>query len=215
VRRNVLSYLILGISAIVVGVAIGYYAGMSGALTVTAGMLGVIGLMLGGLVTAFYGGRMSGRSERPAGASHRSWDAFRRELDRARRFERSFVLMRFPGVDMASADGSTPAPGSLGALPLMVRSIDQVLPIDGSVYVVLPETGLESAQQLIGRLRTAIPGDPALDRVEAVEFPAGGVTTGALVANLRPIGELGADRAPVRLVPPLTDQAEASSERTG
>jgi hypothetical protein len=214
--RTVLSNLILGISAIVVGVAIGYYAGMSGALTVTAGMLGVIGLMLAGLVTAFYGGRMASRSERPAGASHRSWDAFRRELDRARRFEHSFVLMRFPGVDVPSADGSTPAPGSLGALPLMVRSIDHVLPIDGSVYVVLPESGLESAQRLIGRLRITIPGDPALDRVEAVEFPAGGVTTGALVANLRPIGELGTDRAPVRLVPPpLTDEGDESSERTG
>jgi hypothetical protein len=215
VKRTVLSNLILGVSAIVVGVAIGYYAGMSGALTVTAGMLGVIGLMLVGLVTAFYGGRMSSRSQRPAGASHRSWDAFRRELDRARRFERPFVLMRFPGIDVASADGSIPASGSLGALPLMVRSIDHVLPIDGSVYVVLPETGLESAQQLIGRLRIAIPGDPAVDRVEAVEFPAGGVTTGALVANLRPIGELGTDRAPVRLVPPLMDQGEESSERTG
>ncbi len=214
-KRTVLSNLTLGISAVVVGVAIGYYAGMSGALTVTAGMLGVIGLMLGGLMTAFYGGRMSSRSERPAGASHRSWDAFRRELDRARRFERSFVLMRFPGIDVTNADGLAPAPGSLGALPLMVRSIDQVLSIEGSVYVVLPESSLESAQQLIGRLRIAIPGDPALDRVEAVEFPSGGATTGALVANLRPIGELGTDRAPVRLVPPLTDQREESSERTG
>lgn len=214
-KRTALFNLILGISAIVVGVAIGYYAGMSGALTVSAGMLGVIGLMLAGLVTAFYGGRMSGRSERPAGASHRSWDAFRRELDRARRFERPFVLLRFPGVDVASADGWTPAPGGLGALPLMVRSIDHVLPIDGSVYVVLPETSLKSAQQLIGRLRIAIPGDPALDRVEAVEFPAGGVTTGALVANLRPIGQLGTDRAPVRLVPPPTGQGDESSERTG
>jgi hypothetical protein len=215
VRRTVLSNLILGISAIVVGVAIGYYAGMSGALTVTAGMLGVIGLMLAGLVTAFYGGRMSGRSDRPAGASHRSWDAFRRELDRARRFEHSFTLLRFPGVDVASSDGSTASPGGLGALPLMVRSIDHVLPIDGSIYVVLPETGLEGAKHLVSRLRTAIPGEPALDRVEAVEFPAGGVTTGALVANLRPIGELGSDRAPVRLVPPLEEQEEASSERTG
>jgi hypothetical protein len=213
-RRNVLPTLILGISAIVVGVAIGYYAGMSGALTVTAGMLGIIGLMLAGLVAAFYGGRMSGRSERPAGSSHRSWDAFRRELDRSRRFEHTFVLMRFPGVDVAG-DGSTSAAGSLDALPLMVRSIDHVLPIDGSIYVVLPETGLDGARHLIDRLRTAIPGN-ALDRVEAVEFPSGGVTTGALVANLRPIGELGTDRAPVRLVPPpLTDQGEASSERTG
>lgn len=213
--RTLLSNLILGISAIVVGVAIGYYAGMSGALTVSAGMLGFIGLMLVGLVTAFHGGRMSGRADRPSGASHRSWDAFRRELDRARRFERAFVLLRFPGVDVAAADGSTTALGTLGALPLMVRSIDQVLPIDGSVYVVLPETTLESAHQLIGRLRIAVPGDPALDRVEAVEFPGDGVTTGALVANLRPIGDLGTDRAPVRLVPPLTEPEDESSERTG
>ena len=123
--------------------------------------------------------------------------------------------MRFPGIDVASADGSTPTPGSLGALPLMVRSIDQVLPIDGSVYVVLPETSLESAQQLIGGCGSPSRAIPPSTESRPSSSPAGGATTGALVANLRPIGELGTDRAPVRLVPPLTDQGEESSERTG
>ena len=212
--RTILSRLILGISAILVGVAIGFYTGMSGAVTVTAEMLGVIGLTLIGLVTAFYGGRISGRSERLQVAPHRSWDAFRRELDRARRFERPFVLLRIPGVEVPP-DGLTASFAGLGALPLMVRSIDQVLPIDGSMYVVLPEATRASAEQMIARLRVAIPGDPALDRVEAVEFPGDGLTTGALVANLRPISELREDRPPVRLVPPLSGPGGEPSERTG
>jgi hypothetical protein len=61
----------------------------------------------------------------------------------------------------------------------------------------------------------AIPGDPALDRVEAVEFPGDGLTTGALVANLRPISEVREDRPPVRLVPPLSGPGGEPSERTG
>ena len=212
--RTIASKLILGISAIIVGVAIGFYTGMIGAVTVTAETLGVIALTLIGLVTAFYGGRISGRAERLSTPPHRSWDAFRRELDRARRFERPFVLLRIPGVDVPP-DGTAKTFAGLGALPLMVRSIDHVLPIDGSLYVVLPEATRASAEQMIARLRIAIPGDPALDRVEAVEFPGDGLTTGALVANLRPISELHEDRPPVRLVPPLSDPGGESSERTG
>lgn len=196
VSRAFLSSLTIGLSAVVVGVAIGYYAGVTEALPMSAGTLAIIGLMLAGLLTAFYGGRVAGRPDRPSISLTRSWDAFRRELDRARRFERTFVLMRIPALETSSADSA--GFGALGALPLVVRSIDQVWAMDGSIYVVLPESTRATADQLMARLRVAMPGESALDHVEVVEFPADGVTTGALVANLRPIDSSGA-AAPVRL----------------
>jgi hypothetical protein len=212
--RAFLSSLTMGVSAVVVGVAIGYYAGITGALPVSGGMLGIIGLMLAGLLTAFYGGRISGRADRPSASLHRSWDAFRRELDRARRFERTFVLLRIPALEMTSADGVAAGFGGLGALPLVIRSIDQVWAMDGSIYVVLPESTRATAEQLMARLRIAMPGEPALDHVDLVEFPGDGVTTGALVASLRPLHPSGA-AVPVRLKlaqPP--DDADLT-ERTG
>lgn len=212
--RTFLSSLSLAVSAAVVGVAIGYYAGVTGALPMSGGMLGIIGLMLAGLLGAFYGGRASGRADRPSDSPHPSWDTFRRELDRARRFERTFVLMRIPALETTGADGGAPRFGALGALPLVVRSIDQVWAVDGSIYVVLPESTVGTARELLGRLRIAMPDEPALERAELVEFPKDGVTAGALVANLRSIDRSGA-AAPVRLklAQPSTDADR--TERTG
>src|SRR5918992_100739 len=195
--RALLSSLTIAISAVVVGVAIGYYAGVSGATPLSGGIVGIIGLMLAGLLGAFYGGRVSGRADRPSPSMQRSWDAFRRELDRARRFERTFVLVRLPVRDATGSEGL----GEVGArevLPLLVRSIDQVWAMDGSIYMVLPEGTRATARELIARLRVAMPHEPALDLVEVVEFPHDGVTTGALVANLQPIDASEA-AAPVRL----------------
>jgi hypothetical protein len=209
-----LSRLTMGISAVVVGVAIGYYVGVTEALPMSGGTLAIIGLMLAGLLTAFYGGRVSGRADQTSMSLQHSWDAFRRELDRARRFERTFVLLRIPALEMTSADGVASGFGALGALPLVVRSIDQVWAIDGSIYVVLPESSHATAHQLMARLRIAMPGMPALDHVEMVEFPRDGVTTGSLVANLRPIDLSGA-AVPVRLklAEPAADADR--TERTG
>jgi hypothetical protein len=212
--RGFLSSLTMGISAVVVGVAVGYYVGFTEAFPLSGGVLAIIGLMLVGLLVAFYGGRLSGRADRPSASLRRSWDAFRRELDRARRFERTFVLLRIPAPEASGADGASGGDGKLGALPLVLRSIDQVWAMDGSIYIVLPEATRDTAHQVMGRLRMAMPDEPALEQVHMVEFPKDGVTTGALVANLRPIDASEA-AAPVRLKVAERSPDVERTERTG
>jgi hypothetical protein len=200
-------------SAIVVGVAVGYFAGTTGGMPLSAGVLAIMGLMLAGLLTAFYGGRVAASREQPQASSlHRSWDAFRRELDRARRFEHPFALLRFPSSE--AMEGGKHGLGGLATLPLVLRSIDQVWAMDGSVYVVMPEATGDAARQLVERLRSAMPGEPALDEVEMVEFPKDGVTTGALVSNLRAVS-LDPSAAPVRLVHAPVSDDDSRTERTG
>jgi hypothetical protein len=214
VSKAFLSRLAIAISAVVVGIAIGYYAGITGATPISSGIVGIIGLMLAGLLGAFYGGRVSGRADRPAPSLQRSWDAFRRELDRARRFERTFVLVRIPLREKMRADDFAVAIGAHGTLPLLVRSIDQVWAMDDSIYMVLPESTRAMAHELIARLRVAMPSETALNHAEMVEFPHDGVTTGALVANLRPI-EPSDVAAPVRLKLAEPAAGPDRSERTG
>lgn len=214
--RAGLSSLAMGIAAVVAGVGIGYYAGFTGALPLSGGMLAIVAMTLAGLGAAFYVGRATGRVEPATTSLQRSWDAFRRELDRARRFGRTFVLMRIPSPDSVGAEGISGL-GALAALPILVRSTDTVWAMDGNIYVVLPEATRESARQLMARLRVAIPGEPALDRVEAVEFPADGVTTRALVSNLRPLDEIDA-AGPVRLKladADVNDEAADERAKTG
>jgi hypothetical protein len=96
----------------------------------------------------------------------------------------------------------------------MVRSIDEVWTMDGSIYVVLPEATRTSATQLVGRLQTIMPEAAELAGVEIAEFPQDGLTMGALLGGLRPIAAPG-EALPVRLVPALGDIDLVPDERTG
>lgn len=201
VSRRFLSLLLLGVSATMVGMAVGYYVAMTGGLPISGGVLVIIALTFVALLTAFHGGRSRGRAEPHSVSFNRSWDPFRRELDRSRRFERPFVLMRIPASEALDVEGGrVPATqGILGALPLVLRSIDQAWTVGSSIYTVLPESNRNSAMTLIARLRSTMPDATALDDVQIAEFPEDGVTIGALVASLRPAPAPG-ESAPVRLM---------------
>lgn len=216
VTRRFLSRLLLGVSATMGGIAIGYYVAMTGGLPLSEGVLVIIALTFVALLTAFHGGRSRGRSEVQPASFNRSWDAFRRELDRSRRFERPFVLMRIPATEALDGDGGRvpAAHGVLGALPLVLRSIDQAWTVEGNIYTVLPESNRDSAMALIARLRSTMPDEEALDDVQIAEFPADGVTIGSLVASLRPAPAPG-QPAPVRLMPARSASDRRRDERTG
>lgn len=213
--RRLLAPLLLGVSATMVGMAVGYYVALTGGLPISAGVLVLIALTFIALLTAFHGGRSRGRSVSPPGPAGRSWDALQRELDRSRRFERRFVLMRIPASDALGPNGRTSArKGVLGVLPLVLRSIDQAWTIEGNVMAVLPESNRDSAMALIARLRSTMPDPSALDDVQIAAFPEDGVTIGALVASLRTTPAPG-ESAPVRLVPAHTPSEPRRDERTG
>ena len=197
------------------GMAVGYYVALTGSMPSSAQVLLLIALTFTALLTAFHGGRSRARAEAPTGPAGRSWDELRRELDRSRRFERRFVLMRIPAGDALDPSGRTSAPkGVLGLLPVVLRSIDQAWTIEGNVMAVLPESTRDSAMALITRLRSTVPDPSVLDGIEIAEFPEDGVTIGALVANLRTPPASG-ESAPVRLVPTQPPSEPRPDERIG
>lgn len=215
--RPFVSMLLLGISAVMVGMAVGYYVALNEGLPISEDVLVIIALIFVALLTAFHGGRSLRRTNIPSASLDRSWDAFRRELDRSRRFERPFVLMRIPTsepLDATERAGASPTRGPLGALPLLVRSIDRVWTMDGSIYVVLPESSRASANELVARLRSTMSDAAALDGVQIAEFPQDGLTTGALLGSLRPAPAPG-EAPPVRLVPARASADLRRDERTG
>ncbi|MEO6577400.1 MAG: hypothetical protein ABIO99_00665 [Candidatus Limnocylindria bacterium] len=208
--------LLLGVSAIVTGMVVGYYMAMTGGLPVSAGVLVIIGLTFGALLTAFHGGQARGGTDAKPRTTNEAWEAFRRELNRSRRFERSFVLMRMPADAGAATDGRTASipSGPLGMLPLVLRGIDHAWTIEGSTYVLLPESDEASAMSLLARLHATMPDAATLENTEIAEFPRDGVTTGALIAGLRTVPAPG-DASPVRLVPSRADEDRQRDRRMG
>ena len=197
-----------------IGMAVGYYVAITGGLPISEGLLVLVALTSGALMTTFYLGRARTAEAQPH-SFNESWDSFRNELDRSRRFERPFVLMRIPANDARGASAAVPAArGTLGTLPLVIRGIDQAWTMEGSIYVVLPESNRAAAQALIARLRSTMPEAAELDDIHIAEFPEDGLTTGALVANLRAVPAPG-EAPPVRLVPARDDGETELDTRTG
>jgi len=106
-------------------------------------------------------------------AGHSGWDELRRELDRARRFERSFSIVLVLGGD--------PDPGlRLDAVAPHLRSCDRVWVSEAALYVLMPETTAKAATSTFDRMRE---GDAALI-ARAVSFPEDGLTSEALLDQL-------------------------------
>lgn len=109
------------------------------------------------------------------------WDGLAAEMERARRYERPFTLVRLalpPGPDVADL----PRPP--------IRRTDRTWSAAGVRYVLAPETGRDDRPALVSRLRAAYGDDGALD-VRAVSFPDDGITSGGLLAAMtsHPVGE--------------------------
>ena len=202
-------------ATVVVAAAAGYVLGMTAIPRTTGGIVLVPAAVLA--LTALGSFQIVRSLERSAThgrrpAAENPWDTFTRELDRSRRFSRSFVLLRAP----------RPASGTAGVHPedhdqtrkllaLVLRSIDHVWFVDQSVFVLLAETTLESAGNAVARLRGAVPESFATGMLEVAEFPRDGLTTGGLLANLHPISS-----HPSKLVRlPVAPEARHENERTG
>ena len=123
------------------------------------------------------------------------WDALRRELDRARRYERPLALIQItPGGRDA---GQEPPPkrrrffsraqadaDALALLKAMLRTGDEVWRVHERIFVMLPEADHACAAGLVERLRAALA--PVMEGcdVRMVSFPGDGLTAGALLAGL-------------------------------
>ena len=117
-------------------------------------------------------GRPSRADETEAG-----WEAFRLELNRARRFERPLALIRIP-LRQDAAVSSNP----VGKLRGFLRGIDRTWQAEGDVYVALPETTRRMAEALVARMAASVPELVERQEVGLASFPDDGLTAGALVA---------------------------------
>ena len=128
--------------------------------TVSIAMSAAAGWLAGALVWQGIAGRRDGAPRRVTP----SFDALDHELERARRYERPFVLLQLGA--------------SLGAVTPL-RAIDISWVDDGCVTILLPEMGRSEGMACLRRLAVAT-SQPARLAV----FPEDGLTRGALLAAL-------------------------------
>jgi hypothetical protein len=110
----------------------------------------------------------------------RGWSELARELDRSRRFSRSFSLIQI-GLD-DHGDGEA-VRRRVERLSRSVRSIDYSWTSESALYVLLPETDGAAAMMLGTRIRETSP-ELMPERIAMVTFPEDGITVGALLEAL-------------------------------
>lgn len=198
--RQLWAMLLVGAAAALTGLVAGYFVGVVTGPSLSAALVAMVALILLAVAIAFQTGLRAGRQRSARPSLRDAQDALRQELDRSRRFGRSFVLMRFPtprDATRGSSIGDDRPDGEL--IAMMLRGIDRTWSAGAWTYALLPEATREAALELTARLRRALPGATTPAFVEYAEFPKDGLTAGALLANLRPEPEN--DQAqPMRLV---------------
>jgi hypothetical protein len=114
------------------------------------------------------------------------FDDLRREMDRARRHERPFAVVRIGlGADAVEHDATAALVASLRARDgerSALRSIDRWWRSSNDLFLLLPETSADAARMALRR----VGGDEALlnGTWQVAAFPEDGITTGALFEAL-------------------------------
>jgi hypothetical protein len=116
-------------------------------------------------------------------------EAFRAELDRARRHRRTFAMARLeladPAVDRAAEgpSGDGIARATIELIGASLRITDRAWLEDGDAVILLPESDRATAEAFAERVSTAAPGRFTARTAFAV-FPDDGLTSGALLDAL-------------------------------
>jgi hypothetical protein len=116
-------------------------------------------------------------------------EAFRAELDRARRHRRTFAMARLELADQPVdrvADGPSGqgiARATIELIGASLRITDRAWLEDGDAMILLPESDRATAEAFAERVRTAAPGRFTARTAFAV-FPDDGLTSGALLDAL-------------------------------
>ena len=141
-------------------------------------------------------------------AEYDPWQELARELDRARRYGRDFVLMKIPvrtsgiparasAIMRVSRNRRRDATADYArAVSAVLRTVDRVWVHEGAVYALLPESDRSIAEALLLRLADEMPELLPEDGVRLAAFPADGLTSGALLEQL--------EREPVHARTPAT-----------
>lgn len=121
---------------------------------------------------------------RENGGGSGGWTDVERELDRCRRYGRSFALV-------ALSPGEAEPAGA--GLPRQLRSLDVAWWENGRLLVLVPEAGRAEAEALLARLAADAPEIVTAADARVAVFPEDGLTGGALRACLAG-GGLAAER---------------------
>jgi hypothetical protein len=124
-------------------------------------------------------------------------DAFRAELDRARRHRRTFAMARLelakPADGGAAPDGPTSTDtATIQLIGASLRITDHAWLDDGDVVILLPESDRATAESFAERVRVNAAGR-FTERLGIAAFPDDGLTSNALLDAL----ERGMDGAPM------------------
>lgn len=137
----------------------------------------IIGVAVGGIATAY----LMRRSVVPvASPTITSAVVVRREIERARRYERQFALIRVESGTPDRADDFA-TDSTLEQIKPVLRALDYVWIERSGMHILLPEIGRAEAERCVSRLRDAVDG-PVVCRVAV--FPDDAVTDGALALRL-------------------------------
>lgn len=124
----------------------------------------------------------------PPGDDVRDWlGELSVELDRSRRYDHPFVLIRVP----LAASQAARHTDHCCMLRSALRAVDRCWSAAGSIYVLLPESTHEMAEGLLARIRVALP-ELRLDEAETACFPDDALTGGGLLDAV----QRGEPRAP-------------------
>ena len=115
-------------------------------------------------------------------------DAFRAELDRARRHRRTFAMARLelatPADAVAAPDGPTGTDtATIQLIGASLRITDHAWLDDGDVVILLPESDRATAESFAERVRAIAPGR-FTERTGIAAFPDDGLTSNALLDAL-------------------------------
>jgi hypothetical protein len=133
----------------------------------------VLAIVLGTAGGTLLGSKLGRRSHQAAGRA--AWEELGAELERARRYERSFQLVRVEGTIPARPTGASSAAAG-------VRRTDRAWRIDDALYVLLPESEGGACEGWARRLQREHGVDDL--QIRTACFPRDGLTIEALLDHL-------------------------------
>lgn len=149
----------------------------AGGMTSAAGTTMFVGVVAGGIVGIVVGRMFNGRADPPASRPDiDGWGQVSRELERSRRHERPFAILRLAAPpDLAELAGAWCSDLAARLAPSL-RQLDTVWTSDEAVLVLMPECDRTRATQTLARIIRAIPEPPLAGMASLASFPEDAVT---------------------------------------
>ena len=156
--------------------------------------------LLAGAGTALVGGRRNRQLRDPHRAEVDGWREVARELERSRRHERPFAVIRVLAASEPAETVESSSDETASRLARELRQGDTVWSSSDAVWVLMPESGRTQANEALTRVARAIPQPVLGDASSVASFPEDAVTAAALRQLLEaprqtPVSE--------RLAPPI------------